>query len=335
LETPEGLKRCPDCGEEKPLSAFGLNKRMADGRARYCRVCFQVRSKQSYRKGRAEQGKIVRERVDVAEGQKYCPRCRLVKAVSEFGRNRAEKSGLTAYCKPCHNAATREERVRNHGSTRNYHLKRRYGITDDDFERMLASQGGLCAICHVVPGTFVDHCHRTGQVRGVLCFNCNNGLGHFGDNTVLLELAAMYLEGEVYWPEFVVPPQGSRGGGVARTRSYHLSQRYRVRHEDVERMIADQHGLCVVCWDRPPEHVDHCHRTGDVRFALCLPCNTGIGQFRDDAGVVRRALAYVEASLPVGEEEYAEVELSPEQVALLDLADEQARSDFYSRVVRV
>ncbi|MEV4115852.1 endonuclease VII domain-containing protein [Nonomuraea sp. NPDC049695] len=254
-----------------------------------------------------------------------------MKLVTEFGRNRAEKSGLTAYCKPCHNIVMREERIKNHGSTRNYHLKRRYGITEDDFERMLARQGGLCAICKVVPGTFVDHSHETGQVRGVLCFNCNNGLGHFGDNLVLLELAALYLDGEILWPDFVILPEQRAAGEATRMRSYHLARRYQLRHEDVERMISAQHGLCVVCWGRPPEHVDHCHRTGDVRYALCLPCNTGIGQFRDDPGVVWRALSYVEASLG----EFDEVEVSEEELRELIEAEERLRADFYSRASRV
>jgi hypothetical protein len=304
---------------------------MADGLARYCKACFRRRSTESYRKRKAEQGKTVREAILVPEGHKYCPRCEEIKLVEEFGGNRAKKSGLTDYCKPCHNTVMREERVKGHGSTRNYHLKRRYGITEDDFERMLAQQGGLWAICRKVPGTFVDHCHRSGQVRGVLCFNCNNGLGHFGDNLVLLELAALYLDGDVLWPEFVVLPERRDAGKVARTRAHHLAQRYRVRHEDVERMISAQHGLCVVCWDRPPEHVDHCHRTGDVRFVLCLPCNTGIGQFRDDPAVVWRALSYMGVS--VGECD--EVEVPEEELAELVRADELVRAEFYGTVSRV
>ncbi|MEV0199299.1 endonuclease domain-containing protein [Nonomuraea sp. NPDC050691] len=333
MESDEGLKRCPDCGEAKALSEFGRNKRLADGRARYCKSCFRVRSTQSYRKRRAEQGKTVRERVEPPPGRKYCPRCDDIKERAAFGRNRSSKDGLTAYCKPCHTRVMRENKIKNHGSDRNYKLKYRYGITEDDFGRMLAEQGGLCAICRVVPGTFVDHCHRTGRVRGVLCFNCNNGLGHFDDNTMLLELAAYYLTGEGFWPEFVVPPQASRADEAARTRTYHLSRRYGMRHEDVERMVADQFGLCVVCWSRAPEHVDHCHRTGDVGFALCAPCNTGIGQFRDDAGVVLRALAYVEAAASA--EEYVEEALAAEEFARLERADEQARSAFYSMAVRV
>lgn len=248
----EGRKRCPDCEEEKDVSEFGLNKRMADGLARYCKTCFRRRSIQSYRKRKEEQGKAVREAVAVPDGHKYCPRCKEVKPVADFGGNRSTRSGLTAYCKPCHTIVTRENKIKKYGSERNYLLQYRYGITEDDFERMLARQGGLCAVCQSVPGTFVDHCHRSGAVRGILCFNCNNGLGHFGDNLVLLELAALYLDGEVLWPEFVVLPERRDGGVVPPTRDYHLAQRYQVRHEDVERMISAQHGLCVVCWDRPP-----------------------------------------------------------------------------------
>ncbi|WP_219463786.1 endonuclease VII domain-containing protein [Nonomuraea rhizosphaerae] len=331
MDVPDGFKWCSDCGEAKAVSEFGANKRMSDGLARYCKPCFAVRSTRSYRKRKAEQGKIVREKVEVPAGSKYCPRCKEVKAVTEFGRNRAERSGLAAYCKPCHNTVMREDRIQKHGSTRNYHLKRRYGITEDDFDRMLAQQEGLCAICRVVPGTFVDHCHATGLVRGILCFNCNNGLGHFSDSTALLEVAAHYLEGEVLWPDLVIPPEARGAKAVARTRAYHLAQRYRIRPDDVEGMIADQHGLCVICWGRPPEHVDHCHRTGDVRYALCLPCNSGIGQFRDDAGVVRRAWSYLEATVPM----WDVAELSEEEVEELIRADEAMRNDFYSRAVPV
>ncbi|MEU8400132.1 endonuclease domain-containing protein [Nonomuraea sp. NPDC048892] len=332
----EKRKRCPDCGEEKEASEFGRNKRMADGLARYCKACFRRRSTQSYRKRREEQGKTVREAIEVPAGHKRCPRCSDIKTLSDFGRNRASTDGLTSYCRPCHARVTLENRIKNHGSDRNYKLKLRYGITEDDFERMLAQQGGLCAVCRAVPGAFVDHCHRTGAVRGILCFNCNNGLGHFGDNLVLLELAALYLDGEVLWPEFVVLPEQRDGGVVPPTREYHLVQRYQVRHEDVERMVAAQHGLCVVCWDRPPEHVDHCHRTGDVRYALCLPCNTGIGQFRDDAAVVWRALAYVEAGAgDVGEALVAEAEVSDAELEALIRAEEELRSEFYRQVTRV
>jgi hypothetical protein len=80
-----------------------------------------------------------------------------------------------------------------HGNSRHYHLKSRYGIGADDFDRMVAEQGGLCAICERPDPEHVDHDHVTGEVRGILCFNCNGGLGQFRDDVESLVRAAEYL----------------------------------------------------------------------------------------------------------------------------------------------
>jgi hypothetical protein len=75
---------------------------------------------------------------------------------------------------------------------------RRYGITVDDYDRMLVAQNGVCAICRQPCLTgkrlAVDHDHATGKVRGLLCSNCNQGLGHYCDEPVLLRAAADYVE---------------------------------------------------------------------------------------------------------------------------------------------
>jgi hypothetical protein len=81
------------------------------------------------------------------------------------------------------------------GGARHYHLKRRYGIGSDDVEAMIEAQGGLCAICGEAPPAHVDHDHGTGAVRGILCFNCNGGLGQFRDRVDILRNAIEYLEG--------------------------------------------------------------------------------------------------------------------------------------------
>lgn len=78
-------------------------------------------------------------------------------------------------------------------------LSKTYGVSLDDFEAMLEAQNGGCAICakphQEVKGErlHVDHCHATGQVRGLLCSPCNHGIGNFKDNVERLKKAAKYL----------------------------------------------------------------------------------------------------------------------------------------------
>ena len=79
-----------------------------------------------------------------------------------------------------------------------FSLKWRYGITPDDYQRMMEEQGGVCKICGNPPsGRFalsVDHDHRTQRVRGLLCGKCNFAIGHANDNPALLRKMAKYLE---------------------------------------------------------------------------------------------------------------------------------------------
>jgi len=74
----------------------------------------------------------------------------------------------------------------------------RYGLTVEAWESMLAEQNGACGIClSAFPSkrsVFVDHCHTTGAVRGLLCSKCNFGIGKFRDDPDVLLLAVAYLE---------------------------------------------------------------------------------------------------------------------------------------------
>lgn len=76
-------------------------------------------------------------------------------------------------------------------------LKRRYGITLEEYEAMFAKQDGKCAICNGVCPTgrnlAVDHDHDTGKVRGLLCSRCNQGIGQLR-NVATLQSAINYLE---------------------------------------------------------------------------------------------------------------------------------------------
>lgn len=82
-------------------------------------------------------------------------------------------------------------------------LKEQYNLTIDDYEKLLAKQNGVCAICLQpemqktgngdIKRLAIDHCHRTGRIRGLLCHGCNQGLGFFKDNPDSLSNAVMYL----------------------------------------------------------------------------------------------------------------------------------------------
>jgi hypothetical protein len=123
---------------------------------------------------------------------KRCPDCGQDKPLDDFPRNKNTRSGRHTYCKPCHAARTRETIKRLYGSGRHYHLKQRYGLGGEEIQAMIDAQGGYCIICFDKPAEHVDHDHTTGKVRGVLCFNCNGGLGQF--NIAKLRGAIDYLK---------------------------------------------------------------------------------------------------------------------------------------------
>lgn len=78
-----------------------------------------------------------------------------------------------------------------------YDVENLYKITSHEYLRILERQNGTCAICFQNDGKrrlAVDHCHKTGKVRGLLCVKCNTALGKFGDNITLLQRAIYYLE---------------------------------------------------------------------------------------------------------------------------------------------
>lgn len=81
------------------------------------------------------------------------------------------------------------------------------------------------------------------------------------------------------------------------TRHYHLTQRYGIGEAEVQEMVEEQGGMCLIC-QRPLDsvHVDHDHNTGAIRGILCFTCNVGLGNFKDDPWRLERAAEYLRAS---------------------------------------
>lgn len=128
---------------------------------------------------------------------KTCTKCGETKDYSGFSKHKNKKDGYTSNCKKCVTAAFKEWKKNNPEGTREAQLKHYYGINLAEYNSMLESQKGVCAICYkpeVGKALAVDHCHRTGQVRGLLCYMCNTSLGKMEDSPDRLRRAAAYLE---------------------------------------------------------------------------------------------------------------------------------------------
>jgi hypothetical protein len=135
-------------------------------------------------------------------GTKTCTKCGITKNITEFYKRGGKYSPETRHnhCKECTLKRVKE----NHDPLRqrNNDLKRMYGITQQDYDMMLAEQNNQCAICETTePGGrhtsnyfVVDHCHTTGKVRKLLCHHCNTALGLVGDNIGTLETMIKYLQ---------------------------------------------------------------------------------------------------------------------------------------------
>jgi len=147
-----------------------------------------------------------------------CRMCSQEKDESDFYS--AGKKWFRRVCKPCFREdrkkyvktpeqleKKREYERRFHGANptyaHDYVLMKSYGISHEDYEKMLADQGGCCKICGADDPAksnkkakffSVDHCHTTGQVRGLLCLHCNTFIGYARDNTELLTKAIEYLK---------------------------------------------------------------------------------------------------------------------------------------------
>lgn len=129
---------------------------------------------------------------------KECLSCSTVKPLMEYHRYQRTRDGRQTVCKTCRSGKKTSE----YG--RRYNLRQFHGLELEQWNEMLEKQGGRCAVCSVelivdlsvqrsMRKAMVDHDHKTGEIRGLLCGHCNTGIGHFQDDPDRLLSAVTYL----------------------------------------------------------------------------------------------------------------------------------------------
>ena len=128
--------------------------------------------------------------------KKKCIICREIKKLTDFYKY--DENNHRNICIFCFLENQKEQHQKDPIRKREYILKNRYKLTIEDFNQMLNNQNRRCKICGTKTprgkGAFhVDHNHKTNEIRGLLCNNCNRGLGYFNDNSFILFSAINYL----------------------------------------------------------------------------------------------------------------------------------------------
>lgn len=223
------MKTCGRCRQSLSVSEFYRNRSAADGLQFACKACVKA-----YAANPNQERKNRMKREFDSAGvlvARECSRCREVKPTQDFAVNRKSKDGLQGACRECSKVygrkrvdvpevgaryrayyrqryqersdemreAAREYRLANPETvaktSRKSLLKKKYGLTLEEFDELLAGQDGRCAICLVdVEKPHVDHDHVTGKVRALLCSCCNTAIGQMQDNAAVMRRAADYVD---------------------------------------------------------------------------------------------------------------------------------------------
>lgn len=201
-------KTCNMCGLEKPIGEFYRSARSPDGRQYRCKPCAVASARKwatehpdrhldnMHRYMRTEKYMETRRALRARKKEElrqqrrdwYARNSKMVRA-----RTRARRASDPEF-RERENMRARQWRDANRHKRFQWQLKSVYGLTWDQYQEMIVSQLGRCAICQEQCDLVVDHDHTTGAVRGLLCARCNNGLGHFRDNPRFIINAVGYLE---------------------------------------------------------------------------------------------------------------------------------------------
>lgn len=131
---------------------------------------------------------------------KQCTRCKVEKSLEDFYAKKRGKDNKASYCKKCAYETKKVYYIENKEKFQEKYRMRLYGLTTQEYEALKVKQDHKCKICdkpskdNLNGSLYVDHCHSTSKVRGLLCLQCNAMLGYSRDRIDLLEKAIDYLK---------------------------------------------------------------------------------------------------------------------------------------------
>jgi hypothetical protein len=188
-----------NCVEGARLCGCGCGERLVAPKSKH-RPGHQFRGvtkseshRQKIRESLSRRGEAIRA------SARTCPRCGLHKSAAEFGKQGKRRS---SYCLPCRRMDRREWDAKNPEITKRRNRLRSFyvthGIREPEYLKLLEKQNGCCAICGTDDPSpkdrlVIDHCHKTLEIRGLLCCRCNSGIGYFFDDPERLINAAHYV----------------------------------------------------------------------------------------------------------------------------------------------
>jgi len=234
---------------------------------------------------------------------KICSKCKLFKPENEFyTRKRNNKIFLENPCKKCYshihsfyykkniNTISKwrsEYGQKNKISLKYKRIKNNYGISAQSFEDLRKSQDFKCKICYKEEGKefwktlYIDHCHKNGKIRGLLCNSCNRALGLFKENPQILKNTIIYLCNTQY--PFTYFRKNTKSG----INKYNI-------------ILRKQNYRCAICYFLPTKDykfslsIDHDHASNMVRGLLCNNCNRGLGLVKESSLVISKMINYLE-----------------------------------------
>lgn len=279
----KGTKICSKCRVEQHISNFSKSPQTSDKLCFWCKLCT---SKVSHLRFVDNSKKILEQ-----NRQSY----------QQHKKERLDKNQQWQQSHPV------ETRLMSRKST----LLSKYNLPLETFTVNLELQQNKCAICAVsldllsstknrIPHQ--DHSHQTGALRGILCHNCNVGLGKFQDSWIVIQYAIYYLNQDFVKlnqqieqiPYVQIPYSDKLRWG----RDYRCRRLYSLHSHAYEWLRTQQAHQCAICKEKQDTdfsfRIDHIHKTKVIRGLLCDTCNTGLGSFGDSISVMQQAVAYLQ-----------------------------------------